>query len=205
MASLLRLSAPALEPVSLPEIKTHLRIDGSAEDTMLGGLIVAAREWAENYTRRSFIGQNWQLTLNADEFGASTLSLPRAPVLALQSFSVADGQGGQTAVPLSTFVLLPSTDGAQLALAANAAYPAPFTSLASYVVNYRAGYGEAAADVPETIKLAIKQLVAHWFEHRGEAALVPARSGNTHFAITSVPLVIMALLDAYKVRSIGAA
>jgi uncharacterized phiE125 gp8 family phage protein len=38
------------EPVSFAEIKRHLDIVRNDQDEMLLGMIVAAREWVENYT-----------------------------------------------------------------------------------------------------------------------------------------------------------
>ena len=60
-------SAPATEPVSLAEVKSYLRIDGTADDAVLTILIASARRSAEEYTKRAFITQTWQLTL--DRFG----------------------------------------------------------------------------------------------------------------------------------------
>jgi len=36
-------SGPASEPVTLAEAKTHLRVDGSAEDTLIASLIITSR------------------------------------------------------------------------------------------------------------------------------------------------------------------
>ena len=42
----------ASEPLSVSEVKDFLRVDSSAEDTLIGVLIEAARSMAEAYTRR---------------------------------------------------------------------------------------------------------------------------------------------------------
>jgi len=56
--------APALEPVSLTEAKLHLRIDTTAEDVLISSLIKAARQYCENYQRRAYITQTWELWLD---------------------------------------------------------------------------------------------------------------------------------------------
>ena len=48
---------PAAEPVTLAELKTFMRIDGSEDDALIESLIVAARELCESYTGRALITQ----------------------------------------------------------------------------------------------------------------------------------------------------
>ena len=55
---------PAGEPLSLAEVKLHLRIDNSDEDLLLTMLISAARLHAENVTRRAFMTQTYDLYLD---------------------------------------------------------------------------------------------------------------------------------------------
>lgn len=54
------LEGPAVEPVLLPEIKAHLRLDGDTEDDLLDGLITAARVAVETEIRRVLIAQRWR-------------------------------------------------------------------------------------------------------------------------------------------------
>jgi hypothetical protein len=39
-----------MEPLTLSEAKTHLRVDGEDEDALISSLITASREVVENYT-----------------------------------------------------------------------------------------------------------------------------------------------------------
>lgn len=61
--ALINLVPPAVEPVSLTDIKEFLRIDDAdaSNDGVLTGLGIAARQWAEAYTQRRFITQTWRL------------------------------------------------------------------------------------------------------------------------------------------------
>jgi uncharacterized phiE125 gp8 family phage protein len=55
------------------------------------------------------------------------------------------------------------------------------------------GYGDAASDVPEPLRQAIRLLVAHWYENRGLATLG---------AVTVLPATVAALIAPYRVLSL---
>lgn len=59
-----RVTDPDIEPVTLAEMKLHLRAYGSdtSEDALISSLITSAREWVEQYTGRALIDQSWRLT-----------------------------------------------------------------------------------------------------------------------------------------------
>lgn len=45
----------AVEPVTLDEAKKHLRVEFNDDDALIEGLIVAARQWAEDFLNRSLV------------------------------------------------------------------------------------------------------------------------------------------------------
>lgn len=61
-----RVSDPEIEPVTLAEMKLHLRAFSSVtdDDAQLSSLIKGAREWLEDYTGRAMVDQSWRLTLH---------------------------------------------------------------------------------------------------------------------------------------------
>jgi uncharacterized phiE125 gp8 family phage protein len=90
-----RTVAPTVEPITLAEVKSHIRQDasvGSIEDSMLTRWIKSAREQAENLTQRYFVEQTWRLELDA--FPAA-IELPRGPVLSVQSVKYQDSNNVQ--------------------------------------------------------------------------------------------------------------
>ena len=58
--ALIRITAPATEPIDLATAKLHCRVDGTDEDTLIAALIVAAREQAEHETGRALVTQTWE-------------------------------------------------------------------------------------------------------------------------------------------------
>lgn len=61
-------TAPAIEPVTVEEVRYFLRIDSDPgeDDALIGSLITAARQEAEKITRRQLITATWEMRL--DEF-----------------------------------------------------------------------------------------------------------------------------------------
>ncbi len=57
-------AGPSVEPVSLAEAKAHCRVDGTAEDTLIASLIVAARMHVERALDAALIAQGWSLYLD---------------------------------------------------------------------------------------------------------------------------------------------
>ncbi len=90
--SLFLVTAPSSEPVSLSELKLHLRVDSTTEDDLITGLNVAAREYAEAFTQRAIPPQTFDYKLDAFPCG-SEFYLPKAPCISVTSISYIDTNG----------------------------------------------------------------------------------------------------------------
>ena len=73
------ITAPELEPVTLADARSFLRIDTSADDEILQKLLTTAREMVETRTGLALITQSWQLKI---------ARWPRSGRLALYRFPV---------------------------------------------------------------------------------------------------------------------
>lgn len=99
--SLFLVTAPAAEPVSLADLKLHLRVDTTAEDDLIAGLGVTARQYAETFTQRAIPIQTWDYKL--DRFPClSEFYLPNAPCISVTSITYVDTNGDSQ--PLATSV-----------------------------------------------------------------------------------------------------
>jgi uncharacterized phiE125 gp8 family phage protein len=161
--TLLRTAEPAVEPVTLAEIKEHLRVTHDSEDALIEGLIKAAREEVERSTSRALIDQSWRLIL--DSWPKSKfLYLGRTPVVSVTSVSVFDEDGNSTALSAEHYLLDRSSVPARLYFQN---VPSPGRRINGIEIDFDAGYGESGTDVPESLKRAIGILVSHWYEFRG--------------------------------------
>ena len=162
-------SAPGTEPVTTAEAKSHMRVDISDDDTLIGSLITAAREYVEGATRRSLITQTWRLNLDAWP-GGNEISLPKPPLQSVSALIYLDEDGTQATMSTSMYIVDTDSQPGRIVLAYGESWP----SLTLYPANpiqitFVAGFGDAASDVPQHLRQAILMLATHWYENR-EAA-----------------------------------
>jgi uncharacterized phiE125 gp8 family phage protein len=164
-------AGPAVEPVPLAEMKAYLRLDGDDEDGLVAALVSAARLQVEAATRSALIAQSWQVTL--DRWPADrVVVLPLWPIIGVSEVAVADADGVLTPLDASEYRLDRGCDPARLLV--DSAAPDPAAPQGGVSVLFTAGYGSAPETVPSALRQAIRMRVVHWFEHRGDAAPLPA-------------------------------
>jgi uncharacterized phiE125 gp8 family phage protein len=166
------IAAPQIEPITLTEIKLYLRIDSNDENNLLNNLIKAASQTAEEFLGKSLITQTWQLQY--DYYTPACVNLPRGPVQEIAEVNIVAADFNVTTLAPSAYRL--SAGNAQIIFEA-----APMGQLVQ--IQYIAGFGDAAADVPEPIRQGIAQHVAHMYENRG---------------LTDLPISSRGLYSAYK-------
>jgi len=169
------LAGPALEPVSLAEAKAFLKIDDEAEDGLIATLITAARLHVEGVTGKALMAQTWRVI--CDRWPEDrTVRLPVRPFRSLAAVTAYDADGVPHDVPLAQFLSEPE----RLLLPADVAGMPALRERQGIEIDYVAGFGETAGDVPMDIRQALLTLVAHWHEHRdavviaGSGAVVPS-------------------------------
>ncbi|HZH12464.1 MAG TPA: head-tail connector protein [Microvirga sp.] len=155
---------PAVEPITLPEMKAYLRVDDEAEDDLIAGLIKAARLMVESASRRILIEQRWRVVLDRWPERGKIL-LPIGPLLAVDSIRVFDAAGMAAEIETSSIEIDPASDPPCVVVPGAADPGKPRNGIQ---IELRAGFGATPDTVPAPLKLAIKILVAHWFENRGD-------------------------------------
>lgn len=185
--SLVLITAPAEEPVTLSEAKLHLRVDHSADDTLITALIVAAREQAEHKTGRVLVTQTWEQVLDA--FPADEMRLDVPPVQSITSVKYLDEAGDEQTLDGAAY----SLDAAKLPgwLFPASEWPATYDGANAVRVRMVCGYGAASA-VPATIKAWMLLHVGAGYRQREAFAqgAAPAELPNRY---------VDALLDSARV------
>lgn len=162
--ALKRITAPNALPVSLAEIKAHLRVDTSDEDADITAKINAAVEAVEHITGRALMTQSWLLSLDAFP---RALELTRVPVASVASIEWDDSAGAPQTLSPSLYALdnADEYDIARVVPAFGKSWPAALAFMNSVRVTFVAGYPDAAS-VPDSIKSWIKLHVGTAYENR---------------------------------------
>jgi hypothetical protein len=177
---------PAIEPVTVNELKAELKHPGgSDEDASLALYISAAREYCEELTGLALITQTWRMTLDrwpsdfdpwwdgvrdgaigslSDASRSAQIELPRYPLTTVTSVAF-DGNPADIG---ATFIVDTQQRPGRLVLKFGATLPPYLESANAIQITYTAGYGAASSSVPAALRLAILQMAAYHYTHRGD-------------------------------------
>ncbi|MGH8304877.1 MAG: head-tail connector protein [Steroidobacteraceae bacterium] len=199
-------TAPLQEPLTLPEVKAHLRVDFDDDDAYIYDLVRAARWQIERRYRRALLTQTLVLGLDfflMPEFTRDTmfpvsywpptgyqyplnsiLSL-RPPVQSVTSVKYYDPSGILQTVDPATYQLDNFSEPARLAPALTHMWPTTAAIPNAVQIEFIAGATDPRL-VPEDIKQAMKLSIGHWYENREDVVIgtrlvalqLPAGAGN---------------------------
>lgn len=165
-------TSPVQEPVSVSEMKAHLRVDHNHEDDRISGLIQAAREMVEEDAQVALCPQT--LTFRLDAFPNWELCLRKCPINTISSITYVDSDGTTQTLASDKYTLDAYSKPARVTPAYNEVWPATRRQINAVTVTATAGYSSPSS-VPAMAKQAIKLLVSHWYENT-EAVLVGSTS-----------------------------
>lgn len=186
-----REEAPAIHPVTLAEANVQGRVYG--DDAMMEGLIAAAVDMidGDGLLGRALITQTWAQWVPQSP-GYVRLSM--GPFQSLVSVEYYDAAGVLRQADVDDYEIRLSGDFVYVAPKDNAAWPTADDRLDAIKITYVAGFGDTAADVPQSIRHAILMLVAHWYNHR---------EASTDLNLKEVPFAVESLLNRHRVAWYG--
>ena len=161
--TLITLTAPAVEPVTVAEMRDQVRQDSTAEDALLASYIRAARVRVEGFTRRRLISQ--EVEFRRDGLGG-VIRLPVDPVISLDQITYLDTAGTEQVLSGSLYRMRRSVMPFEVIPTPNAVWPAVLADLDTVGIVLTVGYGPDPEDVPEDFRAAIRGLAAHYYANR---------------------------------------
>ncbi len=152
---------PASLPVTVEQVRAHLRIDHTEEDAYLASLIGAAVDHLDGWSGilgRALITQTWRQDFTGFD---CVMRLPMFPVASIASVAYVDASGATVTLNSDVYELQSDERGAFIRLKVGQAWPVTGESNAPASVAYVCG--SAAADVPAAIRHAILIMVADMY------------------------------------------
>src|SRR3989304_6240373 len=134
---------PPVEPITLAEAKTFLRVDVSNDDALIGRLVTAARDACERCTGRALVMQTWTLFrddwpglarvdahlsegLRTGPFAAAcgtVIKIPKPPLLSIEHVKTYDAADNATVWPAGNSLADTASEPGRLIVRAGAALP----------------------------------------------------------------------------------
>lgn len=153
-----------VEPLTLNDAKAFLRVETTADNSLIEALITAARHSAERYTNRAFISQPWKVSFPMSECGGwnqiQKSPISGTPVAKIWNpeTEVFDTDTDAVYIPGPGFTIIKYSQGVEQPT------DVPF----GIEVTFTAGY----STLPPALLQALKMHVAYLYENRGDVEAV---------------------------------
>jgi len=188
-----RTTPPASEPISLSEVKAHVRVDSTDDDTLLTGLIAAAVAHldGQGVLGRAMITQSWSQWVSQSP---GVVRLTVGPFQSLTSVEYYDVDNALQTGTLTDFEIRLDGDFVLVKPKEDHVWPHAYIRQDAIKITYVAGFGDAAADVPQSVRQAMLLMIGHWYENREAVA-----EGN----FKELPMAVDALIGVERVGWYG--
>ena len=171
------------------EAKDFLKVDTTADDTLIDSLIKAATQSCQIFTNRYFLTTTvTQYSDNWFEF----YRLYKSPVEEIIHVKYYDTNDTLQTLASSNYILDNISQPARIGISVDGTLPNLADRINAVEVAYKVGYGELSSDVPEGIKQAVLITIGNWYENR--QTVITGRTA------TELPLSSQYLLEQYKIQ-----
>lgn len=171
--SLARTLAPTLEPLTLTEVKDHLRVDGTDEDALIEGLIDAVMthiDGRDGWLGRALLTQTWEWRF--DSFRAEmkrdgSLSVPLPKLQSVTSIAYIDTAGATQSWSSSLYTVDANRKPGRIVPVFGESYPTTRDVIDAVTVTFVAGFGDNPEDVPAAIRSGMLLQIDDLYCNRG--------------------------------------
>lgn len=183
-----RIEEPATIPVSVDECKTHMRVDFTDDDAYIGALLAAAVDYVDGQgvLGRAMVTQKWRQYVGRSP---GVVRLRINPVQEVNAIAYYDPDGVEQSAALANFDIFGNREATTVEPKRGNAWPITQDRPDAIWLEYTSGYGDAAADVPATVRHALLFIVSHWYGNREAVA---------DKAMPEVPMGVTALINSNR-------
>ena len=182
------ISAPPIEPVSLDYAKVFLRVDNDDEDALITDLIRAARERVETLINAALISRPKRMIHS--RLSEKGVFLNYGEVTQVTALRLTNGET-ESDIPLTALSVNLRCQPPVIRLKERASFASFDNRADTLEIDFTAGYGDSADDVPMPLRQAVLLLLAQSYEYRGQDSAPPT-------VPPTVPMMVDALLMPYR-------
>ena len=158
-------TAPATQPLTIKEVKAHLRVEHSDDDVLINTLIKTAVAFVDvtGALGKAMISQTWREWYAPNP---SQIVLSLGPVQSVSAIKYYDTDNALQTDTLSNYFVLGTSGRTTIKPKSGFTWPTAFVRDDAIAIEYVIGYGDSAADIPATVRQALLMLIAHYYENR---------------------------------------
>lgn len=160
--SMRMITSPLIEPVTMGDVRSFLRLAENGEEETLTRLIKTAREMLEQRCGMALIEQCWSLQLHNWPV-SDRIALYKYPLRSVDRIYSQGWDGGNVELNPADWQLNSINRPARITINR----PQNINPARSLTVEFTAGFGSEAQDVPKAVQQAMLTLIAHLYEFRG--------------------------------------
>ena len=164
------------------------RGDVMDEDALIASLIGMAREQVETMIGRTLIQRSY--LYRTASVRQTCFMIPKPPLISVTRVSVIDGNQSKTDLLPADYTVNVNCDPGVIAIKGSVDLSEYAAKPCGLEIEFTAGYGAVASDVPLPIRQAILLLLAQSYEHRD--------SGAPNTTLSGLPMMAEALLMPYR-------
>ena len=170
---LTNITPAASEPLTLAEVKDHLRILDNDHDTLLSSLITAATSYLDTrhgILGRALITQTWEMRLLSFSDAHRSIKLPYPPLQSVISVKYIDSSGQEQIIDAADYIVNIGEYEGTIRPANGKSWPATTSVFEYHSVSIRfvCGFGDDPTDVPQSIRQAMLLIITDWYENRAD-------------------------------------
>lgn len=160
------------EPVTVEDVRGHLRLESDTDDFVIAGKVAAARRRIEGRTSRSYMRNQFDLSIDRFPCDGSPIRLPRLPLVSVDSIWSYDTDGSSSQFGSSGWFIDTLSEPGRLCLKSGYTWPSGTRDQVAGLIRFTAGYTTApSAGIPDPLVEAVRKLATELYENREAASI----------------------------------
>lgn len=174
------------EPITLNEVKNHLRIDGADHDLIVTPLIKTSRLIGEKITGRDFIEKEWRTYLDYfPNCNYEGIEIRKSKLLSITSIQYYDENNALQTLSSSNYYITNEADYSSIYINKDKSFPRTYCRKQAVIITFKTSF----PNFPQDLKQAMLSVCSYLFENAGDCI----NDGNSQFKSLFFPYIISQL------------